>query len=882
MQEILAHRYPSEEIDGKFYEQPLKEHLFEVASLCHARADPIGLGDIAYLLGLAHDGGKVFRAFQSHLRGEKRHVNHSSAGAYYLYEKARSLKNQLLLLDSANEKVRKRHFKEFLGVISLPILMHHGLMDILPEEGIPVRQELGEENVYHYLYSAYRLQQAATPGSKVDLELERKQVEEFMASIEASLPKSMDALIVEAYKEWIVLAQKLESMALSKHQTKGKEAKVHLKEKLKFYQGATIRLLLSILKDGDIYDSANYFREEKEPRISESERDQLWARCQNRVETLAADFENRKNPSEVDLLRSSLSRQCKEAADLAEKGTFTLELPTGSGKTISVLRYAVNHARAKKKNKIFYSTAFLSVLEQNARQIENILEEPSYILEHHSNVIREEETGDESQRDLAQAGMRTYLTESWESPVILTTLVQLTNSLFKEKSAQIRRFSKLIDAVLIMDEVQSLPRKVIYPMNLITNFMQEVMHTTVIHCTATAPVYEYQGLRHPLQYSKIRGDSTSLATMPAESHVLDRVDFISLLGKTGRKKISTGDLAAHVRKEMEKADSALLICNKKSTVKALMEEFEGDDDIELVYLTTNLCARHRLDIIQRVKKQLEENREGDHHRILCIATQLVEAGVDLDFDLVYRGAAGLDSLIQSAGRCNREGKRMRDGKKVKGKCFAYRLFEEDLSRLPEIKEAQEAFLDIMLDAAEDGLFYPEELKREYYGRYYHNADFQMCYIFQEQGKKTGENSLIEALTTNGYVKTEIKKSLNDEEKFAFQSALSESGFHQNFRTAAKAFRLIDEQDTVGVIVLYDNDEIIRALQEASDHRDYYAAKKMLRNITPYTVQVSSSMIEEYSHAFYKLFDGEVFILQEDFYDCIEGLQLDAEKQEWIF
>ena len=140
--------------------------------------------------------------------------------------------------------------------------------------------------------------------------------------------------------------------------------------------------------------------------------------------------------------------------------------------------------------------------------------------------------------------------------------------------------------------------------------------------------------------------------------VFDRVEYFSLLGSLANQRLSVTNLIKHILAEMQVADSCLIICNKKTEVKHFYDALSVLENIRVVYLTTNLCPKHRLDIIESLDELLTNNRQGNINKLICISTQLIEAGVDLDFDLVYREAAGLDSLIQSAGRCNREGKRM--------------------------------------------------------------------------------------------------------------------------------------------------------------------------------------------------------------------------------
>ena len=870
MDKCLAHRYINEK--GLVIEQPLAAHLLTVGEECQNRAEKIGLGSLAYLIGCFHDLGKASSLFQRLLRGENLSVNHSTAGAYFLFRKGKTF------LKNAGKESRET--MSFLCFLTYPILQHHGLFDVV-NFSLPQKIQGMEIDLYPF----YRLLQKNSEEDFIE-------VQDFAESFAEDLSLRLDECLEMAFHEWQLFDGRIHQMAMA----------AHAEGAYPYYQACGIRLLLSILKEADIYDSSNYFRALPDRRYGHEEKKRIWDDGQRRMEEMAKRFEEKSKATALDQVRSRLSKACKASATVREKGLFTLELPTGAGKTASVLRFALNHAAHFNDQRIFYTTAFLSVLEQSAESIRNFLGNQEYILEHHSNVVQEEteekiganENDRENRADREETAQYQYLIESWESPIILTTLVQMTNSLFGGKSAQIRRFCKLIESVIIMDEVQSLPLKAITNMNLMTNFLTEIMGATVIHCTATTPIYDHPLIAYPARYQKIFNGSSSLAEVKEEERsCFNRVTFFSLLGPGAKETLSVQDFCDQLKKEMQKARSALVICNKKVEVMAIYQALLGnpgegmrgdegtafdagkdreerkDSEEDLIYLTTNLCPAHRLDKIHQMDLALKANRRGENHRLICVSTQLVEAGVDLDFDLVFREAAGLDSLIQSAGRCNREGKRAFQGSLVPGKCFSFRLQADELKSLPTIQWAQDALLAAMRKTDDQGPFHPKDLKEEYFTRYYQAHPSSMDYPLPSH---QNGGSVFDLLSSN-------QKNLNDlatqaGDRRAFKMQADNFPLHQNFRTASENFHLIEEKNQRTVLVPYNNEDLLDQIFEAERTQNYPLAKKFIQRASLYSVDLPQNFIEAHPEAYFRLFQDRIFILQKDWYDSKFGVNLD--------
>ncbi|NLP34206.1 MAG: CRISPR-associated helicase Cas3' [Clostridiales bacterium] len=841
---ILAHRKLDDY--GNALKQTLETHLIATGNLAGKIGQRVGMKSFMKLAGYLHDLGKADRLFQDYICGRtKQQVNHSSAGGRILDDLIQSDQELTYLKQS---KLKFAYFQELLTYI---LLAHHGLFDLIPygstEHKTYQRLRYDEDGYYHYEEDVKPFTQ------KMNQELIRQG------------EKSYILLIKEAYQEFENVYAKLKKLsAKNKDMDRRKEEK-------EYYISCLTRLCLSILKEADIYDSANAFYNLKQHLWKEDELVNVWSDAYERVEQMYHQFENGTNLTELNKTRNNLARTAKNVAMQNRNGIFKLELPTGAGKTKASLRYALTNAKQFKRNRIFYITAYLSVLEQNAEDIRSILKMDDFILEHHSNVVDDTDISYESDSDYDDYNKQSYLKDSWESPVVLTTMVQFCNTLFKEKACNLRRFCKLINSVIIIDEVQSLPLKVLSNFNLMMNFMKEIMHCNIVHCTATQPVLDSVAMPHPVHYGN---ESDAYATIVNSSNTFmkcfNRVDYYNLTGENAEIILSTEELASHILTELEVFDSCLVVLNTKSAVSKLYDYLEENtSNIEIIYLTTNLCAAHRLDIISHLKKKLIQNRhEGTKHKVICISTRLIEAGVDVDFDIVYSSLAGIDSLVQCAGRCNREGKLHIDGEKRKGKLYVLRYMEENLSNLPDIKSTVEASEYAIRRANKekvetDNRIIVEKLQNPYFDKYYVSNRGKLDYPDPKRS-----SNMVEELGRNApgrgfynmVARTNIKPRM-----------------YQAFRTAAENFQLID-QGTTGVIVPYKNQELLEKLEIAMEDKNYYEVKELLHKLQRYTINVYlSPKIEPFVYINREY--GVCFLLKE-YYDGRKGI-ITEKLVDWI-
>lgn len=765
---VIAHRNAS---TGKT--QSLVEHLLRTAELSKTYGEKVGLSNTSFLLGLLHDLGKADEVFQNYIRFDtKKHVNHSSAGGRFLMEYLISIK------DTCGVDLKTTRL--FMEIGSYVVFAHHGFFDCIDKEENVMTRRKNYESEGEYNYSRI----AAF-------------VEELNVYLKKLGYQKVEDYILLALEEFETLSQKIHHMSLKGHQEDRlqKEAKY-------FYNHLVVRLLLSILKEADIYDTTHW--EEPESDVSIFDTDQIWSDGLQKIEEKYLNF---SASTPLNRARNEMSERAKDASVVDSSGIYKVSVVTGGGKTYLTMRYALNHASFFQKERIYYITAFLSVLEQNVQVYRELLEADEWILEHHSNVVMEDFSKGDSEDTDTDYLYRQYLIDSWNSPYVFTTFVQFMNTLFKGKSSSIRRFSKLVNSVIILDEVQSMPKKLTHLFTLTQNFLKEVMNATILHCTATQPNFDSSYLTHPILYGNAQGKNEHLVSLTEEEKdIFKRVEF-RWLKEEGDHSVQLSDLVDFIIQNSS-SKSILTILNSKRTVKLLCEEL-CKKGIQNYYLTTNLCSAHRRERLEKIRAGL---KEGEH--VICISTALIEAGVDVDFDIVLKEVSGGPEALQAGGRANRE------GEKPLGYLYLFRLEENHGRLLREICEKCDAF-----DAEFRKIPSPiciEEHISAYYDVYYANAG-DLDYPRKEGG------SLLEAL------------SINERKRTFSNGKIYKGPLAQDFKSAGKEFSVIDEEGD-GVIVHYgESGKWISRLHEAIKEFDFHKMKILLKRLQPYTVQVHPNL-----------------------------------------
>ena len=469
-----------------------------------------------------------------------------------------------------------------------------------------------------------------------------------------------------------------------------------------------IRMAFSTLVDADYLDTEAHFSPETARLRQRTYRlEELWNAFQRDQEALLQGA----SPSPVNEVRREVYQACLQAAELPP-GLFRLTVPTGGGKTRSGLAFALKHALTQGLQRIVVAIPYTSIIDQTAEVYRGIVGEEA-VLEHHSAY--EPPLGEEQ----GEAVLRQRLaTENWDAPLVVTTTVQLFESLFANRPSKMRKIHRLARSVILLDEVQTLPPGLLEPtleaLRLLATPVEKGGYgATVVLSTATQPAFQAIPTFKELPIREI------VPNYPEHFARLQRVAYERI-----EDPLSWEELAEKVRKRCQ----IMVVLNTRRDALALLSALRGDPDT--FHLSTLLCPAHRREILQEVRERL---REGKPVRL--VSTQVVEAGVDLDFPEVWRAVGPLDRVVQAAGRCNREGRLAqgrvvlfwpREGTSPRG---PYRVGIEKARLLltqnpperlhdPQLYEAyfRELFTTVETDAKEiqnyrKGLDYPEVAQR---------------------------------------------------------------------------------------------------------------------------------------------------------------------------
>ena len=382
-----------------------------------------------------------------------------------------------------------------------------------------------------------------------------------------------------------------------------------------------IRMLYSCLVDADYIDTETFMNGD----AGRGNYEPLSALC----DKLTAYISKWNNPTrEIDILRQKILNSCIEKAS-APRGIFSLTVPTGGGKTVASMAFALNHAVANSMKHIIYVIPYTSIIEQNAKVFRDILGQEN-VVEHHSQVSYElSENADELEYRSALA------TENWDAPVIVTTAVQFFESLYANRSSKCRKLHNIANSVIIFDEAQMIPSNNLRPCVAAIAELVRAYNATAVLCTATQPAIDEM----LLEYSKKESVVELCPDVDGMFEKFRRTSF----EKEGR--LTTDELVSR----LESQQQVLCIVN---TRKFAQEVYEALPSEGRFHLSTLMCPVHRKQKLDEIRERL---KSGKTCRV--VSTSLIEAGVDVDFPRVFREMAGLDSILQAAGRCNREGKR---------------------------------------------------------------------------------------------------------------------------------------------------------------------------------------------------------------------------------
>lgn len=805
--ENTFHDFPAHirsDIDGEHLVQTARDHCVNVAEYASQCMKSMGLSDSAYLAGLLHDMGKFTEKFRGYItdaadgipviRGS---VNHTFAGVRYI---------QTELSDDSNVKPAMQMLTKDL--LSFAVGAHHGLFDFIDVNGRDGIQYRVDKEGTHY----------------------EEAVQNFLS--ECTEKDRIDEYYGLACRETETLAAEISELA-------GTSQRDQAPGHARFYLGITARFLLSSVIDADRRDTAQFMQGIEFPELPDN-MSEVWHR---ELEYAESKITTLDSTSPINKARRIISDRCRKMAD-TEGGLYRLNVPTGAGKTISSLRFALAHAARWDKKRIIFTAPLLTILEQNAEVIKNYISDPSMILEHHSNVVQPEEGGDELR-------LSELYTENWDAPIIITTLVQLLNTMFSGKTSCIRRFHSLLDSIIIIDEVQSVPSNMLTLFNLMISYLCAIGGVTVVLCSATQPYLE--GAQHSIAVTP----KDLFSYDPEIWKVFHRNNLISA-GKCRKE-----GFAGKVLELSEGAGSVLIICNKKSESEALFRELSKN--LRCYHISASMCMEHRRKVLKELKDHLNDNSEGP---VVCISTQVMEAGVDISFERVIRLMAGMDSCVQAAGRCNR------NGEKEEGKVYILECTDENLSMLKEIRQGKDASRKLLYDYAKRpenfrGDLSSEESIRRYYMHYYHGMP-QRFQDFCIPGRD--KDSIYTLLGTNATHCAAV--STKNKGKRAMGQAFKEAG---------RYFHVFDE-DVKDVIVPYGaGRQVISELCSSSAAYDPSYCRGLLEQAKGYTVTLYPEQRRklETKAAVTKVGALDVYILSDGYYDPDTGIVMEPKTTAYM-
>jgi len=797
--EYIAHKRK----DGK--EQSLISHLTEVGEITKELSSKIGVPDAGELIGLLHDFGKFSEKFQKYIgsatgkinpdeddyvdyRGLKGKIDHSSAGAQWVWDVCQRWGQQGQLVGQ---------------IFALCISSHHsGLIDCLKPDG---------KNVF-----SKRME-------KIDDETHKNEClkntsQDYMNKIvNLSGEKLIRNVLTQLHKVT---------------QIENKKFPVTIQS---FNLGFWTRMLFSCLIDADRINSADFecpdnIRHRRDTSID-------WSIPVNRLESAIQEFSGEKP---IDELRRNISDACKKRAK-EKQGIYTLTVPTGGGKTYASLRYALHHAHYHSQHgcqidRIIFIIPFTSIIEQNAQAIREVIEcsedEFPWVLEQHSNLEPETQTWHSK-----------LVSENWDAPIVMTTMVQFLEVLFSGGTKGARKMHQLANSVLIFDEIQTLPINCTHLFCNALNYLTNFCKTTAVLCTATQPLLNQ--LKSPDKGQLVIPEKNELVNdVPKLFEDLKRVKLSNKVRPGGWTTEQIADLTLN---EFNKLGSCLVIVNTKAWAQQLYQTLQSSaDKNEIFQLSTSLCPAHRKVVLASIRKRLEKNEP-----VLCISTQLIEAGVDVDFASVVRFLAGLDSIAQAAGRCNRNG--LREMAEV----HVVNPSEEKIDLLTDIKIGRDKALRVFGEGFND-LLAPEAIK-QYFNYYFYDRAGDMSYPVSP--KLLGrDDDLLNLLSNN------LKNVGRDQGSKLLQ---------QSFMTAGKVFKAIDSP-TRAVIVPYGEEgkKLIAELGCVAKEFDVKAYRKLLKQAQKYSVNVFPNIWKrlQNENAVHEIQPGEdIYYLKEEYYSENSGL-----------
>lgn len=765
--------------------QMVQDHLEGVSWLARKYGEPVALATHAELAGFLHDMGKYTEAFTTYIRNAVLYDDVAGTKIDHSTAGAKYLYENYYGKDPLQNLV--------VETVGMAILSHHsGLQNFIQTDTSQSDyiRRVTNADLPHYHEVVANFESVPENVDKVTqmVEAAKKEVEEFMDRVGA---------------------------------LNGRERAIHLNYMQK--------LVFSCLIDADRTDTRCF---EEGTEVTISDHSAVFEEGYRNLMHQVNEWEEAVEP--INKLRNKMSESCDIRADELSS-IMTLSIPTGGGKTFASLRYALKHTIKHKKERIIYVVPYTTILEQNAAAVRDIIKQSDAVLEHHASVI--DDSGLDDEPDYYQAAHHKRLQlgrDNWDYPIIFTTMVQFLDAFFQKGTRKGRRLHHLTNSVIIVDEVQSVPYKHFHLFNTAMNFLNTVGDSSILLCTATQPEVA------EMDYKIHLGENAEI--VPDLVKTVDAFKRVSIINKVEKGGWDLEKIASFTEEVMAEHESLLIILNTKSEVRKLYQLLEELNLAEVYHLSTSMCPAHRTEKLDKIREKLGKER------IICVSTQLIEAGVDISFESVIRSQAGLDSIAQAAGRCNRNGER------EEGTVYIIRSAEENLSKLPEIRIGGEVLENYILK----------------------NEDFAGDYLGPEAIQTYFRHYDAEAGREIKVVPPQLDHPLicylNGRHPNAGKEGTISKGM---FKTVERYFEAI-ESPTTSVIVPYgEGEEIIALLNQDLDIKEF---NNIMKEAQQYSVNLFDYDMQKLSqdNLLAPLYDNSIYCLTEQAYDEGFGVTIAGE------
>ena len=792
-------------------EQSVATHLTETAAIARELAAKLDLSAAGELIGLMHDFGKYSKKFQKRIYennglefydydedvgtdddgGLGNKPDHSTAGAQWVYGRLKKFGAQ-------------NGIGELVGqILGLCIASHHGagLIDCLNSEGEAVwRTRFSKDDALTHLAEC---EQNADEAVKRQAEgLANEDLVKLLLKPLAAILKQPDS-----------------------------------NEKIKeFHLGCLTRFLFSCLIDADRINSADFEREAQKDLRRFTQKPN-WQEAIDKLETYLKNLEN--SHPKINEIRRTISDVClKRATD--PQGIYTLTVPTGGGKTLASLRYALHHAQKHNLDRIIYIIPYTSIIDQNAQAVRDILGE-DWVLEHHSNLDPEKQNWQDK-----------LLAENWDKPIVFTTMVQFLDAWFGGGTRGARHIHPQTRSVLIFDEIQTLPVKCVHLFCNTLNWLTQFGKSSAVLCTATQPLLDKLpksefGELKLAEHAEIMGENDKLCELS------DKLSRVEIHYKPKAGGWSLDEAGGFLLTQFQTTSSCLFIVNTKQWARDLYQYCQQQNvpPEALFHLSTNQCSAHRKAIFDEIKGRLENKQP-----VICISTQLIEAGVDISMACVIRALGGLDSIAQAAGRCNRHGEK--DGK---GQVYVLNLQEPSLAQvLPDIHQGQIHAERVLREFSGQDILQPAAMQ-QYFQYYFYNRSGEMSYSV----KNSTSGSLLDWLSDNS---SNVYAAKNNRRSKPFPLLM------QSFKSAGQAFQAIDAPTRAVIVPYGEGRELIASLCGEWNPKEMY---RTLAKAQRYSVNVFPNVWRklEREQAIYEVQAGSgIYYLKDGHYIDEYGLSVD--------